>query len=254
MSGNHGSTWTPAFSEELRQSLAAFDDVHDPQWRRQVLQGTGERLGMAGAFPVPDRSEARDHIFAIVQECRAYRDPPAAVTALAQTIEYFRPDAAALARLQDCQAAITGFSTLGAPLRHQVLEFIGAIALRRRDLGPYELAWQVRTGDEGVPVLPSDDLPSAVRKLDDPRETVPADVPLVLRFLAVLAAALDGQDQARLAALVRAIEAEFDLPPGSADATAAPPGTAAGEFSGSASMTYPLLRNAATRSKARFSR
>jgi hypothetical protein len=225
VSGNRGSAWTPAFSAELRQSLAAFDDVQDPEWRLQVLRGTGERLGMEGAFPVPTRPEARDHIFAIVQECRAYRDPPAAVTALVETIEESRPDVAALARLQDCQAAITGFSTLGAPRRHQVLELVGAIAPRRRDLGAYELARQAKTGDEGVPVLPSDDLPSAVRKLDDPRETVPADVPLVLRFLAVLAAALDGQDQARLAALVRAIEAEFGVPPGSADATAAAPGT-----------------------------
>ena len=223
MGGNRGSEWTPEFSQELRQSLAAFDDVHDPQWRRQVLQDIGERLGMAGAFPVPDRPEPRDHIYAIVQECRNYRDPPAAVTALAEAIEGFRPYAAALVRLQDCQTAITGFSTLGAPRRHQVLELIGAIAPQRRDLGAYELARQARTGEESVPVLPSDDLPSAVRKLDDLREIVPADVPLVLRFLAVLAAALDGRDQARLAVLVRAIEAEFGLPPGSADATAAAP-------------------------------
>ena len=228
MSGNHDSEWTSAFSTELRQSLAAFGDMHDLDWRLMVLQGTGERLGMPGAFPVPVRAEGHDHIFAIVQACRAYRDPPAAVTALVGTIEDLRPDAAALARLLDCQAAITGFSTLGAPRLHQILELISSITPQRRDLGAHELARQARISDEGIPVLPSDDMPSAVRKLDDPRKTVPANVPLVLRFLAVLAAALDGQYKARLAVLVREIEAEFDLPPGSADVTAAGPGTQPG--------------------------
>ena len=210
------------------QSIAAFDDMQDQGWRLMVLQGTGERLGMTGAFNVPAHAEARDHIFAIVYACRAYRDPPAAVTALVETIEYLRPDAAALARLQDCRASVNGLSTLGAPCLHKVLEFIDTIPPERRDFGAYELALQARTGDEGVPVLPSNDLISAVRKLDSARETVPADVPLVLRFLAILATALNGQDKARLGAVVHEIEAELGLPPGSAVVAATAPGAQPG--------------------------
>jgi hypothetical protein len=228
VSSNREHAWTPAFTTELLQSLAAFADMHDPDWRLMVLEGTGERLGMSVPFNVPARSDSRDHIFAIVQACRKYRDPPAAVTALVGTIEYFRPNDGALARLQDCQACINGLSTLGAPCLHKVLELIGAIPPERRDFGAYELARQARIEDEGVPVLPSDDLLSAVRKLDSARETAPADVPLVVRFLAILEDALNAQDKAPLAAVVHEIAAGLGLPPGSADVTAAAGGTRPG--------------------------
>jgi len=208
---------------ELFDALAAFADMDNPGWRLMVLHGTGERLGMPAAFSVPAHEDSRDHTFAIVQACRAYQDPAAAVTALVDTIEYLRPEAGALARLQDCRASINGLTTLGAPRLHKVLELIGEIATRRRDIGAGELARQARIEGEGLPVLPSEGLVSAVRKLDDARETVPADVPPVVRFLAVLVSVLDGQDQVRLDSIVQETVAALGLPPGSADVVAAAP-------------------------------
>lgn len=56
----------------------------------------GRTLGLPHAFMAAESSVARDHVREIVRRMNAYRDPPAARTALYAALEYARPDDGAL--------------------------------------------------------------------------------------------------------------------------------------------------------------
>lgn len=98
--------WTPEFTTELFESLAAFPDMENPDWRLLVLDDIRQRLGSRATLSVRAYSDSHDHLLQIVHACQAHEDPALAVSALVDTIAMLRPHAGALARLQDCKATV----------------------------------------------------------------------------------------------------------------------------------------------------
>jgi hypothetical protein len=230
--------WTADFADELFESLAAFSDMEDPDFRRLILKHARGYLGSPAALSVKASSVMRDHLLEIVHACAAYREPPRAVSAIVDTIAELRPDAAALARLRACADYITGesVSVLGTVRLHAVLELLGEVSLVDTGISIHDLLRRVKADNEGVPLLGFEaSLPQIVWKLDSARKTVPVDVPLVVRFLAGLAGELEGKAP-QLDVMVRDIVAALGLP-----AAAAEPG-ASGEARDPASAGKRVLR------------
>jgi vWA-MoxR associated protein C-terminal domain/TIR domain/Effector-associated domain 2 len=207
--------WTAAFTRELSESLIAFPDMHEYAFRRLVLRDVGERLGYPGNFPVENHNDFRDHIRTIIYSCKDCGYPAEAVAALVAAIRELRPGARELDRLEDCEASIKGLSTLGAPRLHSVLHAAAPLSLTLDRVSIHELAHGVATAGETLPLRGREYLPEVIRRLDAAQETVPEAVPLVVRFLAALAAAAEGDDKLRLSAEVARITGELRL---SADA------------------------------------
>ncbi len=90
----------PSAKTSVRNALMEFDDIQDPEFRRQVLRLMGERLGLGYPFSVPYRAMARDHVIEVVDRVWDFRDPAAARSALAGALETLRPDDAATMRLK----------------------------------------------------------------------------------------------------------------------------------------------------------
>src|ERR1022692_689328 len=102
------SWWSAAFTQELSESLSAFDDIDDPGFRGLVLKGLGGRLGFPGPFPAKHHDYSRDHVRAIVYACRDYNPQATAVAQLVAAMQDLRPEVRALDRLERCLHAING--------------------------------------------------------------------------------------------------------------------------------------------------
>ena len=205
--------WTAAFTSELAVSLIACPSMDDPQSRSLFLKRVGERLQMPGPFMVENHSVPRDHIYAIVYACKDYKEPGAAVTALAAAMEDLHPDSRALARLHECDAALRGLTALSTDQLVSVLNVIADLAGKYGYADAYELARRASFG-QILPLRGTEDLPGIVRRLNGAREIMPARAPLVVRFLAVLANSLEGNDRSRLGTELERIADELGLSPG----------------------------------------
>jgi hypothetical protein len=213
--------WSVEFTGELLESLAAFPDMENPDFRRLVLAETRAHLDSPRALSVSDFRDTRAHLLAIVNACKDYRDPPQAVGAIVRTIGMLHPESSALARLETCEDYINGASALGAVRLRGVLELLAEISLDGTGISIHDLIWQIKAKDEGVPLWGfENDLQHVVRRLDSARTTVPVDVPIVVRFLALLASNLK-KAAPQLTVMVSEICAALGLPDNMAGLVAA---------------------------------
>jgi hypothetical protein len=84
----------------LTEAMMDFGDMEDPDFRRLVLRSMGDRLRLDHPFSAPYRAAARDHVVGIVDRIWEFKDPDAARRALAESLEYLRPDDGATVRLK----------------------------------------------------------------------------------------------------------------------------------------------------------
>jgi hypothetical protein len=185
--------------------------MDDPGFRGLFLRRVRERLEVPGALRVAAHGEARDHILEIVYGCKDHVDQAAAVKALYDAMAELRPETGGLAFLEDCYVAISGMTTLSAERLHSVLKIIRLLPQQDDRIATHDLAHSIASAGEILPLRGTEDLPELVRRLNTARVTAPAQVPLVVRFLAALASTVEGPSADRLSAEVMAIREELGL-------------------------------------------
>ncbi|MFT9821235.1 effector-associated domain 2-containing protein, partial [Lysinibacillus sp. NPDC056185] len=211
--------WSALDVDRLCLGLGAFFDLHDPQFLLQVRFAMGKRLGEGnGPFPVAVLADPRSQIMALVQSMDRSRDPERALRALADTLRFLRGDEAAMVTLDELVEELAPAGRLpGSRLRAVISDLhtmkatvplSAASDALERALLPNEPSGL--RGGETVPVI--------VRRLNDVRENgaggeVGARGPLVLRFLAELAAALPEEAATLLYSHVVLAVHELGLPP-----------------------------------------
>ncbi|QES47830.1 hypothetical protein DEJ50_08420 [Streptomyces venezuelae] len=190
--------WSVQDVERLRTTLGAFSDLDDPQVFRQVRVLMGRQLGEGpGPFPVPAYNDPRSQIAALVDVMDRHQDPERALRALADTLGYLRSEEAAMAELDELVEELAPSGRLPRSRLRAVAAELDAL----RAIVPPAVA----SGALDRALLPGE--PSGLRgsetvsgmllRLNDAREPAggraAAEGPLVLRFLAELAAALPGE-------------------------------------------------------------
>jgi hypothetical protein len=73
-------------------AVMSFDDMQDPDFRRQVLRIMGELLQLGKAFQTSYRAMPIDHVTEIINRCWSYDPSEAALNALADALTWLRPD------------------------------------------------------------------------------------------------------------------------------------------------------------------
>jgi Effector-associated domain 2 len=87
------------------ESVMAFADIDDPEFRRTVLRLMADWLGLGNTFETSYRPMARDHVIEIVDRCWAFKDKDAARRALADSLISLRPNDRAAGHLARLVAA-----------------------------------------------------------------------------------------------------------------------------------------------------
>lgn len=198
--------WTPAELAELFGALTAVADLHRPEFLDQVLAFAGRQLDDAAGTPLPVAYHAhpRSRIWALVEAVDRHRDPDAALRALADALAGLRGDEAAVAALVDVAARLAPPGRLPGPRLRAVLRDLDGMRARVPvSAADQSLRRAVRPG-ESAALRGTETVAQMVLRLSDARSPAPGDQdggaadpadadPLVLRFLAELAAALPAE-------------------------------------------------------------
>ncbi len=136
------------------------------------MRRMGEQLGMPGPFA----DGSHDDVYAIVRTCEAHEEQGTALAALAAAMKDLHPNCDALARLEDCDAALKGLTALSMDQLVPVLDVIADMSPEYGYADFHELARQAAFG-KAVPLRGAKDLPGIVHKLNGARESTPARAP-----------------------------------------------------------------------------
>ncbi|MEU7072297.1 hypothetical protein AB0B30_34670 [Streptomyces narbonensis] len=175
----------------LAEALLGFPDAIDVEFRHTVLREMGTQLHH-DRRPVEIRQSATasEHVLELSRFCERHRDPEAALHALWTTLKFLRRDEAALVDLRGC----IDWLTRRGRLPERQLARLEDLCVR---IGPsvpravMEQAAQAACGaGRRAPLRGTESLPEALRRLDQARGDDEDGVPLVLLFLAELAARL----------------------------------------------------------------
>ncbi|MFI1929748.1 hypothetical protein [Streptomyces sp. NPDC020330] len=211
--------WSARSYEELLHALVGFPDFHNPDFFRQVVLLMGKRLdGSTAPFVVEHHADPRSHVAALIGAMDRHRDRGAALRALADTLRLLRGDEAAVTRLDRVVGELAPAGRLPGPRLRAVLAQLDSL----REAVPLPTAGEAlrRALLPGEPsgLRGSETVAEMVVRLGDAREftaagTDPsAHAPLVLRFLAELAADLPGTEQTMLRSHVSLAVEELGLP------------------------------------------
>jgi hypothetical protein len=209
--------WTAAFTRELAESLVACPSMDDLQFRIQFLRRVGELLRRPGPFQVENNNEPRRHAYAMAYACKEDKDQGEAVTALAIAMGDLQPDPGALARLEHCDDALKGLTALSTDQLAPILDLIDGLPGKWDNADFRELARQAASHEvlplslKVLPLWGTKDLPGIVRRLNRARLNMSAGAPWVLRFIALLANSLEGDDRSQLETKVEHIAGELGL-------------------------------------------
>ena len=198
--------WAAALTRELAESLRACPSMEDVRFRESLMRRMGEQLGMLGPFVDGSDSD----VYAIARACEAYEEQGMALAVLVAAMKDLHPNCDALARLEGCDAALKGLTALGMDQLAPVIDAIASMSPEYGYADFHELARQAF--GKPVPLLRGAmDLPGVVHRLNGARENAPGRAPVIVRFLALLADSLEGDDRFRLEAEVENIGDELGI-------------------------------------------
>ncbi|MEV0172140.1 hypothetical protein AB0I00_13600 [Streptomyces sp. NPDC050803] len=207
----HG--WTAQDVERLCGALGAFSDLDDPQFFRQVCYLMGKRLGR---FAVPYHADPRSRILALAVAIDRAQERERAVRALADTLRFLRGDEAAMTELEDIVAELAPESRLSAPRLQEITEYLDTMKATMPLVVAHAALHRALLPGEPSGLRGTEDLPGMVHRLNDAKEPAtafgPAE-PLVLRFLAELAAAAPKDTAEVLRSHLLLTAHELGLPP-----------------------------------------
>ncbi|GAB7185283.1 hypothetical protein ATKI12_5114 [Kitasatospora sp. Ki12] len=203
--------WSAGADAVLHDFLCQVPDLHQPDFRHLVLADLGRRLGLATPFAVADSAQAVDHLMDLVHACRRWQDPLRALARLADSIRTLRPGTAAVGWLDAAVDAVTEKGLLTPDAQHALLRTLRSLSPQPR---PAEVLRLVEAACAGRthPVRARDGLAEAASRLNQARlDDAP---PLLLGFLARLAATRPGPEGAQLKELVKRHAHELGLTEG----------------------------------------
>ncbi|MFD5626421.1 hypothetical protein [Streptomyces sp. NPDC127072] len=227
--GCSGGQWSEQALRRLQEAFTGFDEVCDnPDFLRQVLRNANRQLKQADInFVVAHRPNPRDRVDELVNTLRGHAERDRVLQALRSAMEALRHDLEAMVVLNDVVDELLPAGRLSSVwLRH--VEY----CLNREKISAGladEALYRALLPGEPTSLRGSESVPVMVRRLHDsagggagwqfPAETTTAAItPLVLRFLAELAALLPQDSQEVLRQHVRYGADDLQLPAQERDA------------------------------------
>ncbi|MEU9994552.1 hypothetical protein [Streptomyces sp. NPDC050848] len=197
----------------LAEALLGFPDAIDAEFRHTVLKEMGAQLhDDRRPLEIRHAATASEHLLELSRFCERHRDPEAALKALWTTLRFLRRDEAALVELRRCIDWLTRRGRLPERQLARLEELSGRIA-PSVPRAVMEQALQAACGaGRRAPLRGRESLPEAVRRLDQARGNDHDDVPLVLLFLAELAARLPDRLRGELREEIGAASGLLGLP------------------------------------------
>lgn len=99
-SGSTGAGWAFPDAFALVEAAQEISGMDDPAFRALVIGQMRTRLPAGTTFTVPYKEHPRDHLVAIVDQCRAHRDPRAVLFAFRDAVTFLRAQESATDRLR----------------------------------------------------------------------------------------------------------------------------------------------------------
>ncbi|MFE9109939.1 hypothetical protein ACFYN9_09930 [Streptomyces collinus] len=190
--------------QQLCDAICGFSDVlFDNSFLPQIIKHTNKRLQSWGiTFTVAYRAAPRDQVNELVMTLDSHVQRERVLRSLRDSLEYFRPDDSAMYALDTAIDALAPAGRLSGRWLMLVTAYLEEIRSKVAMPLVAEAAQRALVPGEALPLRGTEPLPAVVRRLSDPTgdpasadhtEAVqgqPTASPLVLRFLAELAALL----------------------------------------------------------------
>ncbi|MFI7415071.1 hypothetical protein ACIBU0_41195 [Streptomyces sp. NPDC049627] len=205
--------WNAADLERLCGALGAFSDLDDPQFFRQVCFMLGKRLGR---FAVQYHADPRNRVLALVQAIDRAQERDRALRALADTLRFLRGDELAMTELDEVVTQLAPESRLSGTRLRAIVEYLDARKTTVPLVAAHDALRRALLPGEPSGLRGTEDVSGMVRRLNDAKETGAAfddAAPVVLRFLAELAASAAKDVAEVLRSHVLHAADELGLPP-----------------------------------------
>ncbi|MER5385520.1 hypothetical protein ABT040_35575 [Streptomyces sp. NPDC002688] len=182
--------WNLEDVERLCDALAAFPDVDDPRFVTQLGYLMRKRLGGGSArFAVPNHADARGRIIALVAAIDGAQDREKVLRALAYNLRLLYPHEAAVMELDEVVAELAPETRLSGTRLQAIAEYLDTVRGTLPLVVAHDALRRVLLPEESSSLRGTEAPSAMVRRLNDAKESETAQ-PLVLRFLAELAASV----------------------------------------------------------------